>query len=323
MKLKVTLLAIVGLLVFTLWGCAKKTAPSHMPSPSSRVDNIFYTIYYGKLDELPTSSADLSKYKLIIIKALEEEGYHNIAHPKAYKTLQRIRNSGVEVFIHLNIGRSGEDSYMEAADKEGWLTKAKENISLYLLYADGIFLDKAGGPQSQPVTSGIKELTDLVHTRGGQVIISDLADTFQAQIENPLAKHFLPGDYYLLENCWISYTGRPKNPQYKHQNVPEQMRIIKYGQENKAKILGLSWGDLKDTEKIRYVYFLSKIVDLAGICYSSPVWEHQSNLYQPDIIYSLGKPLGSLELKKEVYTRQYEGGTIYVDPNTHHGWIKR
>lgn len=323
MKSKVILLVIIGLLAFTLWGCAKNTSSTHTDGPPFPPNNIFYTIYYGRLNELPTPKIDWSKYKLIIIKSLKEEAYHNLANPKAYKVLQEIRGKGVEVFICFNIGRLEEDSYLEAGDKEKWLTEAKKDISLYLLYADGIFLDKAGGVKSTSVVSGVKELTNFVHTQGGQIIISDLADTFQAQIENPQLKQFLPADYYLLENCWTSYTESPQNPQYHYQNVAEQIRIIDYGKENGAKVLGLSWGNPDNTEKFKYVYLLSKAVGLSGLCYANPVGQHENEIYQPSLTYRLGKPLGACTTKKELYNRQYEGGTIYVDTDAHQGWIKR
>jgi len=280
-----------------------------------------YGIYYGTASEKGIRNVDWSHFDLMILNPGDPgNDYRNLKDPAFLILMQEMRNEGVQIFLRQDIGCENDlgGLYYSRTDRETWLQFKKREISIFMRYADGIYLDCIGPRQGGRVYSAqflkdVQELVDHVHYSRGQVIIGNLWGLMDWVESGELDLIPYEADYVLFEGAWSMTVN-----QYSDDFDP--LNALLFARSYHLEVLGLDYGRETDRDRLMYCYCASRIFGFSGFYYSS------GNFYDGvvilDVPFDLGLPLGPYSTEGIWYTREFQRGKLYVDFQTHRGWIE-
>ena len=171
--------------------------------------------------------------------------------------------------------------------------------TLEQLNISGIFLDRFN----------TSELTDRVTLN----LIQTLKDRHFKIIGNgEITPQFLSSiDKCMIEGFLGSFIGTPDNFQYDYAPfIPTEEKVQHLSAHN-TEIIAISYGAENNLDKEIYCYLSTLLFDLNAFCYANP---SLMTPYAPNVSYDLGKPLDRYHLMKGVFVREFEKGTIIIDP---------
>ncbi len=125
-------------------------------------------------------------------------------------------------------------------------------------------------------------------------------------------------DYYMYEGFLGSYVGRPDDFQLDFAPFTPTETKIKQLKNKGARVIALSYGEEKNLEIEKYCFLSALLFDLEAFYYA-----HPSLLipYVPNVHYNLGDPLDRYHLKKGKLIREFEYGTVIIDPSKRQGFV--
>ncbi|MBU7018861.1 MAG: hypothetical protein HXS44_15230 [Theionarchaea archaeon] len=279
---------------------------------------LIYGIYYGTADNKELWNIRWSSFDIMILHpGTPENTYRNLNDSAFLMLMQTMRDAGVEVFLYLDIGceRDAGGMHYSKTDPRTWIAFKKDEIDLFVRYADGIFFDCVGpkhrrheyGPQ---FGKDVQELVDYVHYSQREVIISDLFMLMEWIEENQPDAVPYEADYVLFEGAWS------KTPdQYSDEWSP--LAAVTFANSNDFKILGMDYGRVDDEDRIMYCYCASRVMGFTGFYYAE-------NFYDITMLdeYDLGLPLSNYTIEDALHKREFQKGTVYVNFQAHKGWIE-
>ena len=277
-----------------------------------------YGIYYGKAD-VKIHNTNWNEFDLMILyPGNPATEYKNLDDPSFLVLMQDMKNAGVQVFLYEDIGceRDAGGKYYSRTDRESWLRFKKREIETFMRYADGILFDCVGPEFGDHVYDDqfgkdVQELIDHVHYCGGDVIVSNLWTVMEWVGAGDLEQIPYKADYVLLEGAW-SMTPDQYSDDWNPTNA------ITFAKTYNFKILGLDYGDMDNRGRIMYCFCASRVFGFSGFYYAEDLFEKVNVLEIP----YLGAPLEDYTIEEGVYTREFRRGKVYVDLETHRGWIE-
>ncbi len=280
-----------------------------------------YGIYYGDLSTIEVRAVDWSNFDLMILHpGTSYNDYKKLKDDAFLLMVQEMKNSGVSVFFYLDVGCEkdlGGKHYSET-ERGSWIDFKKREINLFMRYADGVFLDCVGPRYEGRVYTAqfgrdVQALVDHVHYDGGEVIVGDLWALMDWVDAGNLDVIPYEADYVLFKGAW-SLTP----DQYSDDWNP--FRAISFARANNLKILGLDFGDENDETRLMFCYCASKVFGFYGFYYTEGnFYEGVNVLDVPD----MGLPQGEYRGEEGGrYMREFKNGEVYVDFQTHRGWIE-
>ena len=277
-----------------------------------------YGIYYGPAGK-ELQNVRWSLYDIMILHpGTPENEYRNLNDPVFLYLIQTMRDYGVQIFLYQDIGceRDPGGLHYSREKREPWLQFKKEEIDLFMRYADGIFFDCIG-PNHKTHTytpqfgEDVSELVDYVHYSQGEVIVSDLWMLMDWVEDSQYDAVPYEADYVLFEGAWSMTPD-----QYSDDWSP--LTALSFAKSNDFNILGLDYGRENDEDRIMYCYCASRVFGFSGFYYTESV--HTFTIL--DIEYNLGLPMGNYTIKDGLYLREFQKGTVYVNFQAHKGWIE-
>ncbi len=115
----------------------------------------------------------------------------------------------------------------------------------------------------------------------------------------------------MIEGFLGSYIGSPDNFQFDYAPFMPTEEKIQHLSSQSAEIIAISYGEENNLDKENYCYLSTLLFDLNAFCYANP---SLMTPYAPNVRYDLGKPLDRYHLMKGVFIREFEKGTIIIDP---------
>lgn len=278
-----------------------------------------YGIYYGTAGDVKIHSSDWSQFDLMILNpGTPENEYKNLEDPAFLILIQTMKDHGVSVFLYQDIGceMDAGGKYYSHTERESWIDFKKREINIFMRYADGILFECIGpafGRHTYDEQFGrdVQELVDYVHYSGGYVIISSLWTLMEWVETGALGQIPYKADYVLFEGAW-SVTP----DQYSDDWNP--LSALTFAKTNNFQVLGLDYGVTNDRDRLMYCFCASRVLGFSGFYYAENVYDRIEILDVPD----LGLPLRDYTIEDGVYTREFQKGTVYVDFQTHRGWIE-
>lgn len=278
-----------------------------------------YGIYYGTASDVNVRSTDWSQFDLMILNpGTPGNDYKNLEDPAFLILMQTMKDSGVRVLFYQDIGceKDAGGKYYSQTDREDWIDFKKREINIFMRYADGILLDCIGPEFSghtydEQFGRDVQELVDYIHYSGGRVIISNLWTLMDWVETGDLEQIPYKTDYVLFEGAW-SVTPN----QYSDDWNP--LNALTFAKTHDFEVLGLDYGVVKDRDRLMFCYCASRVFAFSGFYYAENFYDTVNILDIPD----LGLPLREYTIENGVYTREFQKGTVYVDFQTHRGWIE-
>ena len=126
-------------------------------------------------------------------------------------------------------------------------------------------------------------------------------------------------DFYMFESFLGAYVGRPDNFQLEFSSFTPTETKIRQLRTKGARVIALSYGEEGNLEKERYCYLAALLFDLEAFCYTHPTLMIP---YVPNVNYELGVPIDRYHLKKGMVSREFEQGTVIIDPSKRQGFVK-
>jgi hypothetical protein len=281
---------------------------------------ITYGIYYGKANDPDIKTVKWSEFDLMILHpGAPATDYENLRDPGFLMLIQSMHDYRVNVFLYLDVGCEEDygGKYYSHTEKESWLRFKKKEIDTFMRFADGVFFDCIGPRHGRHVYNDqfgldVQELVDYVHYSQGEVIIGNLWTMMEWVESGELDLVPYKADYVLIEGAW-SMTPH----QYSDDWNP--LNALSFARSHDMKVLGLDFGDIHDEDRFMYCYCASRVFGFSGFYYASEndLYERINTYEVPD----LGLPASPYTIEGRTYTRDFERGTVYVNLETHKGWI--
>lgn len=125
-------------------------------------------------------------------------------------------------------------------------------------------------------------------------------------------------DYYMCEGFLGSYVGRPDDFQLEFAQFTPTETKIRQLKNKGARMIALSYGEEENLEQERYCYLAALLFDFEAFCYAHPSLMIP---YVRNVYYNLGDPLDRYHLKKGKMIREFEFGTVLIDPSKRQGFV--
>ena len=280
---------------------------------------LIYGIYYGTADNKELWNIQWSTFDIMILHpGTPENEYRNLNDSAFLMLIQTMRNAGVQVFLYLDVGceRDPGGMHYSRTERKTWINFKKEEIDLFIRYADGVFFDCVGPMHRRHVYDlqfgkDVCELVDYVHYSRREVIISDLFMLMEWIEENQPDAIPYEADYVLFEGAWSMTPD-----QYSDDWNP--LTAITFARSNDFRILGMDYIRVNDEDRIMYCYCASRVMGFTGFYYA----ENFYDIATLDVQYDLGLPFSNYTIEDGLYKREFQKGTVYVSFQAHKGWIE-
>jgi len=126
-------------------------------------------------------------------------------------------------------------------------------------------------------------------------------------------------DYLMVESFLGGYVGTPDKFQYIIFPWTATETKIRELTAQGTKLIALSYGAEDDFKKAQYCYLSALLFGFEAFCYANP--SLIMTPYEPNVHYDLGNPLDRYHLRKGMLTREFEHGTIKINPTTKQGSV--
>lgn len=126
-------------------------------------------------------------------------------------------------------------------------------------------------------------------------------------------------DYLMVESFLGGFVGTPDKFQYSAFSWTATETKIRDLTSQGTKLIALSYGAEEDFQKAQYCYLSALLFGFDAFCYAHP--SLIATPYAPKVHYDLGDPLDRYHLRKGMLTREFERGTIIINPKTKQGSV--